>query len=522
MQWVKQNKHKLLVLLFVSLYLLTRIPRLGNDEINPDAVNWYFRSQQFIVGLKTGQLEKTYQHYHPGVTLMWATGVPVEVYKQISNISLINHQNFETFHWISKVSIVAVQLVLTLLILFNLSKILGFEKSIIATSIFTFEPFFLANSRIYHMDAMLTLFVFLTLIYLFRYLNEHKLSLLVLTGIFATLSFLTKSVAIGTLVFGLIAIVYYDPVVRREKFTKPLIFALAFVLSTYLFFPALWKFDLTPIKDIFNDAINIGVEEGHQQIIFGNYSLFTPWWFYVLIFVLKSSPLIILGSLTVLLFGIRDLVNNKKVNLRDPNLIFLTTVFYLGYLIVISISNKKLDRYFIVLYPYLALLTTITVYKIIETFSDLKNFRTKFYIAIGCFVLFSNVIPTITYFPYYFTYSNPAFGRPTNANSIIGQKTFGMGIFDLRDYILSNYGDYPTLAMMDPKPISQIYPNSKLKHIVIDGVNSSEIVVLGINDEKIISENSDSRIDDLYANFQKEGSIEINGLEYWEIYVKKK
>jgi hypothetical protein len=48
--------------LFVVSFALTRLPALGIDVINPDGVNWHYRSEQFVVGLKTGALEKTYQH----------------------------------------------------------------------------------------------------------------------------------------------------------------------------------------------------------------------------------------------------------------------------------------------------------------------------------------------------------------------------------------------------------------------------------------------------------------------------
>ena len=54
----------LLTFLFSIFFLSTRLPRLANDVINPDGVLWHSRSEQFIVGVKHKQFEKTFQHYN--------------------------------------------------------------------------------------------------------------------------------------------------------------------------------------------------------------------------------------------------------------------------------------------------------------------------------------------------------------------------------------------------------------------------------------------------------------------------
>lgn len=145
MQLIRTHKRLIKILLlvvFIGLFFLTRIPRLSNDEANPDGVNWHYRSQQFVVGLKSFQLEKTYQHYHPGVTLMWVTGIPIEIYKQITGISTYDQYNFEAFNLVAKLGLVIVQLVLSLLAIFLLGKIIGFKKSFVILFLLTFEPFF--------------------------------------------------------------------------------------------------------------------------------------------------------------------------------------------------------------------------------------------------------------------------------------------------------------------------------------------------------------------------------------------
>ena len=46
--------------LFLAVFLISfliRLPAIGTESINPDAVNWHYRCQQFANGLKFFQFE---------------------------------------------------------------------------------------------------------------------------------------------------------------------------------------------------------------------------------------------------------------------------------------------------------------------------------------------------------------------------------------------------------------------------------------------------------------------------------
>ena len=118
MRWIK-NKTFLLSFVFVAVYLILHIPYIGINELNPDAVNWHKRSEQFVLGLKSGDLSLTYQHYHPGVTLMWIAGVPVELLKQFTSVGTVyTSDTYVLFHTVAKLSLVSVNLILALLTIF--------------------------------------------------------------------------------------------------------------------------------------------------------------------------------------------------------------------------------------------------------------------------------------------------------------------------------------------------------------------------------------------------------------------
>src|SRR3989339_2130799 len=188
-----RNKYAALIF-FTVVFFLTRFLFLGADEINPDGVNWHYRSQQFIVGLKLRDFERTYQHYHPGVTLMWISGVPIEIYKQITGITTYDQHNFLAFNTVAKVSVVFAQLILTFILLYYLTRVFGFKIAYFSVFLFSLEPFFIGNSRLYHMDILLALFVLIGLLISWLNLRNFSYKGTILTGVFLSLSFLTKSI----------------------------------------------------------------------------------------------------------------------------------------------------------------------------------------------------------------------------------------------------------------------------------------------------------------------------------------
>lgn len=506
----------ILISFFCFIFLFSRLPKISTDEINPDGVNWHYRMQQFVIGLKTGQLEKTYQHYHPGVTLMWIAGIPVEIYKQITGITVYDMNNFQSFHLVAKTSVVLAQLALSILGIYLLSKVTGFRKSFLTFLFLSLEPFFLGNSRMFHMDVLLALFVFNTL--LFSYLSlksENKISM-VFAGIFLSLSFLTKSIGIGVLLFVVFYAIYYLTINKKLVFFKIFltIIFISFVISLFVFFPALFKGPVYYLSEIFSESERVGVRDGHGQIIMGEYTREAGLSFYPLVLLMKVSPFILLG----ILFWIIYLFSNFKKIFSDKKIFFtrFTTyllIFYLGYFVVMSFPTKKIDRYMIPIYPLLSYLAVIGFEGIGEY---LKKYKKQMsFLLITAFIVFV-IIPDIKLFPYPFTYTSPLFGSSDSANKVIAQKPFGIGIFELKKHILNNYGDYPKLGFIDVKPIEAIYPNSKVFDIRVTGPGSYDYIVLAVNENMPDKIRTDTRY-----YFEKSSSVYINGLEFWRVYAKK-
>lgn len=526
-----------LILIFTFFFFLVRIPALGTDVLNPDAVNWHERSEQFIVGLKTFQLEKTYQHYHPGVTLTWLVGVPVELVKQLTPNKEYTSSNYLMFHTFAKYVLVIVHYLLSLLGIYLLNGVLNklqsSSDSSIIISILVFlllslEPFFLGNSRLVHLDILLSLLMFNGLVASYLALRSSNKYYFILSGLLLGLAFLTKSIGIGSIIFVVGYSLFF--LSTKDRFSKRNLLNLSTlitstVLAIFILFPALWEHPIGTIVNIFDEAGRIGIRNGHEQIFWGIPTEDPGPTFYFWVLLMKLSPATVSGILILLIFSLRKLnlsslksTINDIFKKREVSFVFYLSVFYLGYILVMMYPTKKLDRYMLPLYPLLSLYAVLGYYKAISYFKN-SNYSKQIYLSLMAILILFIGIPLITFFPYYFTYTSPLFLSTPNANRIIAQKPFGVGIPALKNYLLENYSDKngvePTLGFIDTKPMKKIYGNSKVSDIRISGVSDYDLVVLAINEE------FPKKVKDSETKFRQDGSFYINGLEYWRIYVKE-
>ena len=491
-----------LALIFTLLFVGTRMPYLGPDSINPDAVNWHYRSEQFIVGLKHHQWERTYQHYHPGVTLMWIIGSVVEVARQINPaLRIYTHENFLLLHTLSKYALVFVQLALSLFLMALLGKVFSKTKAFLIVTFFSLEPFFIGNSRLLHLDVLLTLFlmIFLTMAFLSgskEYPIKLRRKYLFFSGVFLGFSFLTKSISIGGLPFIFAFLFFTYKRDFKEILLQFIFFLLGFFGIVFIFFPATWVSPVQTLTRIFMEAERVGIRKGHDQIFFGSYTIDPGVAFYPVIFFLKTSPMLLIGFFLFL----------KNVFKKTNSFVFLSATFYLGYMGAMTFSSKKIDRYIIPVFPLLAIFSLFGYENVLP-----KKYQKPVFALYICLLLGFN----FAFHPYQFTYTTPLVGSAKNAHAIVAQKPFGIGIPALKEKILSNYGDYPKIGFYDIKPMGRIYPSSRIFDLREYGPSNYDIVVLGPNEEP------PDYLEEVPSEFILDDIMVINGLDYWRIYVKK-
>lgn len=504
------NKRVFLLLFLGLIYFTTHLPKLGYDEINPDAVNWHIRSEQYIDAIKSGDFNRTYQHYHPGVTLMLITGAPIEFAKRyIVHESVYSRINYEIFHMVAKFSLNFVLLLLTYLLVFNLTKVSSFKLAYFVGLLASLEPFFVGNARLYHMDTLLSLLVINGLITFYISIIKDSKLWLVISSLYLGYAFWTKSSAIIAILFclGLLFLIFiakkFDYKFLLNSFLIIIVF---FFVAGYSILPALWTNPKRVFSKMYNSSKTV-VDEGHDEKFFGVSNLNPGPFFYPVVLAFKlSPPVFITFIISLFYFPFLFLKELRSRNLGVNGLYYFLFVFLIGYFIAFELANKKIDRYLLPLFPIIFILCSLTFIKLIAL---VRNITFKF--LIYSIALFFLIYPLYTYYPYYFVYNSPLFGGNKAAEYAIGQKSFGIGVFEVRDYIIRKYG-FVNVGFIDRKALSVIYPNSMVFDARVAGTRNYKILVLD-SDDKAPKKTQ--------GKFDYDGSIKIAGVNFWNFYVKK-
>jgi hypothetical protein len=191
--------------LLFAIAFATRDVRLGSFSW-PDEVTWTARSVAFYAGLAQGDLAATHQADHPGVVPMWGYGgllslrallrgdLP-ELYTMTTERALQDVPSLLATEALWTVLVTSLAVVGVYLLL---KRVLDPAVSFLAALLVALDPFFLVQSRVVHMDAILTSFMTLSALALAVYLvHPRRKRYLLLSAGMGGLAFATKSPALA-------------------------------------------------------------------------------------------------------------------------------------------------------------------------------------------------------------------------------------------------------------------------------------------------------------------------------------
>lgn len=408
------KKYLIEFLVFV-FFVVIRIPALGHDNFNTDVWKWKARSYDFGTGVYTLNFDKTLQKYHPGVTLMWigSTGVKLfnfyndRVYEASTNIIDENSSDFVFgLDFVQKLLLTVVLGISVALIFYVIKKLFGIKYALISIALLTLEPFYLALSRVFHLEGMMTTFMLTSSVWLFYYFQEKKFSRLMISAIFCGLAILTKTSALYLLPFTVLTL-FIDSYKQKLSLKACIIntlkiggkFLLISLLIIFLLWPALWTNAWDVIQALYRGISVIGIERDHDQYYFGVLVQDPGAFYYFVVLGLRMSLIYLIGLIgTVILFKI------EKQSLLKY-FIFYIGIFALFYFLQVSIPSKKLDRYILPAFSSLAFISAWFYYYLYEKVGPARLKRVK--IALFSLLL---LLPLIQIHPDYFSFYSPAFG----------------------------------------------------------------------------------------------------------------
>lgn len=449
------------LLIAFGLFLIVGIPRLFTLDAHwsSDESRWLQRSSQFMQAVQTGQFEQTLQVYHPGVTTMWLAGI-----RRLfgNNETWRSQKDLALSRWFICV-MVSAGLVAVFYLLLRL-----FEETWHAATAWGFvvlNPFFLAETRKVHTDALATIFILLTVLLFLLYCvtltrsekRHQKQHYLVCAGIVFGLACISKSHSLILLPWVPICLWLFCRSntpwhsFLYETFITIILLLSYSVLTVFLVWPLFWHpFGLLLSVCIFattlflQHAVRTDRHVNHYigtatlvLIICISYAaktfwlvldrvgwaLTTPhnvdkfflgkiaedpgWLFYIFILSMKSTPFVLPFAVGTIFFLWRHRHDQQFSQLFKIAIAIVT--FAILFTVCLTLTSKKISRYLLPVFPMLNLLAGIGLCYMIKWIkARLKNqhFQKVAHVTCIALVIFFTAVPIFSLHPYYGVYYN--------------------------------------------------------------------------------------------------------------------
>ncbi len=451
-------------LVFVCAFALLSYSRFFFLEAqwSSDEILWLNRSLGFMEAVSQGEFSKTVVAYHPGVTTNWIAGL--RVLSKETALDVPNNTQARVF-----IHLVRSRWLIGIFVLFGIGiacllvyQLFGRWIALSSFAFLSYSPFFLAQTRRVHTDALATVFILLTVLLFLLYCeNRERTRYLFFSGITFGLAVLSKSYTLILCAWIPFCIFLYWKTEDGEnnkssiQISELLYFANLTLLTVLVVWPVFWTlqfvimsvcllvltFSLYQAKKNGRSLILLNTIGGVGLFVIGvsavkvvwividkvGWAIITPhevehfflgkvahdpgWLFYIFTLTIKSTPLVFpLVFIACLLLWIRR--DNAADTARQFRLMlaFVSAVFF--FTVCFSLVSKKFSRYLLLVFPILDILAAVGLVEGIrwcfECFRiDVTHAKRAFVgIVCLCFLLIQ-VLPVFALHPYYGIYYNP-------------------------------------------------------------------------------------------------------------------
>ncbi len=377
-----------LALFFFALWL--RLPGLGSF-LTPDEGLWAGRTAEFLKALETRDWAATYITGHPGVMTTWAgvTGLAArwafarppgaKNLADLAEVLAANPVRVDFLPWL-RLPIVLVTALGVVLIFLLARRLFREPVALLGAAFVCFDPFFLAHGRVLQLDALLTTFTTIAWLSTLVATRTGRRRYFVFSGAAFGLAILTKSPALvlGPLLVGWIVAVRLlaarrDSVSARGTLSAALLdlvsLGLPAILAIFLLWPALWSAPLATLGGVWGLMTYYG-GEGHEL---GNYWLGQAVTdpgrsFYAAILLWRTTAITLPGFVLALgwtVAGAWKAVFRRPISgasaapahpASEGHAVLGLVLFVAWYGLILSLGDKKFDRYVLPIFPAIDLL----------------------------------------------------------------------------------------------------------------------------------------------------------------------
>jgi 4-amino-4-deoxy-L-arabinose transferase-like glycosyltransferase len=449
----------------IALFLLIlalAVPRLTALEryVTIDEPTWLMNSANFYQALWTGNWKNTYQLEHPGVTITWA-GTLGFLWKFPGYVKLVDGQlnkenKFREFLTskghaaldllVAGRVVTALGVILVLLLAFVLmARLIGWGLALLASFLIALDPYFIALSRLLHLDGLVAALMFLSLLAFLCYQAKGRRKLdLIISGVAAGLSWLTKSPAFFLIPFmGLLVLIELLVSWKRMGIVElrhragwlrvfwqaasPWLVWLVIGGAVFvLFWPAMWVDPIGTLSQVFGGATGYALEGNSHVTFFAGQVIDvgqSVWYYYPLSILWRISPPELIG--VVILVVVCFFPKNFGLSRDQRRMAWVMGLFAVLFIIFITLSQKKADRYQIPVQPALCILAALGWYALFVGLGNWARGRfpgTPVSLVIPFFggvLVFWQLLGVLQTAPYYMNYYNPLLGGDRAAPGVM-------------------------------------------------------------------------------------------------------
>lgn len=459
--------------------------------ITPDEDNWMRRTGNFAEALQSGDLQRTFQSGHPGVTTMWIArlGIGPEA-ARLAGVTrpdwpVTREPGFMELLVRARLAFVAVNAALVVAIVALAWRLAGAGPALLGGVVLALDPFLIAHSQVVHLDGLSAGLMTVAMLAGGLYWWERGgLAYLLLCGLASGLAVLTKA---PSLVLGLLLplVALAAPLLDRScwswrRVVGSLVVAGAVALAVAIvLWPALWVAPVDTVRRAVEFTIATSGEHRPGNFFAGRAVADPGPAFYPVAILFRLAPLTLAGlvALGVLL---------PPRQLRRPTALLL--LFTLGFLLFLSLASKKLDRYTVPVFPALGLLAGIGLWTLVEWLRPLgarlgQQARRAVAVALALGLVVGAGLPLLMVAPYPLAYYNRLVGGgPAAAKMLL--VGWGEGLDQVAAYLSAQPGiDRQLVAIyfplelnfqgMVPATVTQ-YGDPRPVHYVVDYVNAAQ------------------------------------------------
>jgi hypothetical protein len=522
-----------------------------------DAPAWVYRSTKFLVALSRGDWADTLLTGHPGVVTMWTGAASLTWHRLVTGavswsqllaidaLPTLDVHDPQTIRQLvallplAKGGIFVLHTLIILALYWLLKELLNRPYALVSVAFLALDPYYLALSRVLHIDALTSGFMLLALVSAFTYVSRGARRYLVCAGVTTGLAALTKSYGafVAPVVLLVLLVAHLRGTIPHEgneeqgsrAGRKALHGARDITLSGavaglifFLLWPAMWVSPLETIKQIVGLSLEYATDPGDATASFFRGQIVSDLGpaFYLTNIFFRITPLVLVGgALTVL---VSFWVGGDDAEERRRTIMGL--LVYVGiYFFLITLSSKKFDRYTLPLFLAADVLAALGVAGTVEVLSHLVGLQSKDHtpirqgaaasVAVLLVVAQGYLLLAPLYPAHYMAYYNPWAGCPQEAVETI-PVGWGEGVGKAAQYLAQKPdAEEITVATWAVAGVASKFPGRLVKPTE-ENIPLADYVLFYVGDVQAQT----PLVQQFYGQQQPERVVEMNGLKYAWLY----